>query len=188
MNREPFDIIASWLIISLCFSISSLFYDFSLFAMIFFISAGTAGIGFLFHEIAHKIAAKRLGYKAYYKVWPLGIVIALVISILSKGNFVFAALGAVHIIPVSIQTSKEEKQSYGKIALSGLLMNLLLACIFLFTSNWVKTLYIGYEINAWLAAFNSIPLHPLDGLKVFAWSKVIWLILTTISWLMVIFS
>ncbi|MCS7097522.1 MAG: hypothetical protein NZ922_00850 [Candidatus Methanomethyliaceae archaeon] len=185
MNRELFDIVVSWLIISLCFSISSIFYNFSQFPMIFLICAGTAGIGFLFHEIAHKISAERSGYRAYYKIWPLGVIMALAISILSKGSFVFAALGAVYIIPIFMQG---EKQSYGKIALSGPFMNLLLAFIFLIMSNWMRILYIGYEINAWLAAFNLIPFHPLDGSKVFAWSKLIWLIFAAISWIMVFLS
>ncbi|MDH5806624.1 MAG: hypothetical protein QXW62_02435 [Candidatus Methanomethylicaceae archaeon] len=185
MFRELIEILISWIVISFCFSISSLFISFSMFVFYFIICASTAGIGFLFHEIVHKILAERFGYKAYYRIWPIGVIMALLISIISKGNFIFAALGAVYIIPTFMRNNFNE--SYGKIALSGPLMNLILALIFLLISNWIKVLYIGYEINSWLAAFNLLPFHPLDGSKVFAWSKPIWAIFAVIAWIMVLF-
>lgn len=185
MNRELIEILISWMVISLCFSMSSLFYTPSFFISNFIIYATTAGIGFLFHEIAHKVLAERLGYRAYYRIWPVGIIMALLISIISKGSFVFAALGAVYIVPVFIRNNPNE--SYGKIALSGPLVNLILAFVFLFVNKWIGLLYVGYEVNSWLAAFNLLPFYPLDGSKVFSWSKFIWAIFAIIAWIMVLF-
>jgi Zn-dependent protease len=34
--------------------------------------------------------------------------------------------------------------------------------------------FIGAQINIFLALFNMLPIMPLDGAKVFAWSKARW--------------
>ena len=39
----------------------------------------------------------------------------------------------------------------------------------------------GAAINAFMALFNVIPFGVLDGLKVFRWSKPVWLILFAVS-------
>jgi Zn-dependent protease len=44
----------------------------------------------------------------------------------------------------------------------------------------------GFVVNLWLAAFNLIPVPPLDGSKVFAWSKLIWAIIAIPTWLFVL--
>jgi Zn-dependent protease len=39
----------------------------------------------------------------------------------------------------------------------------------------------GAAINAFMAVFNLIPFGVLDGLKVFRWSKAIWLVLFALA-------
>ncbi|RUM92851.1 MAG: site-2 protease family protein, partial [Thermodesulfatator sp.] len=46
--------------------------------------------------------------------------------------------------------------------------------------------YMGFKINAWLAAFNLLPLPPLDGWKVFSYSLKAWIALMAIAALMVL--
>jgi Zn-dependent protease len=35
---------------------------------------------------------------------------------------------------------------------------------------------IGFQVNAMIAAFNMLPVSVLDGKKVFAWNKVVFIV------------
>lgn len=192
--REIYGIVLSWIAISFCFSFSSLIFDPSIFYINFLASALTAGLGFLLHELAHRTTAKRNGCYAYYQVWLWGVILALFISIATSGRLIFAALGAVYISPMILSSQLDEitlRRVYGKIALSGPSMNLLLSVVFLFLMNLggaiAEISYIGLRINLWLAAFNLLPFTPLDGSKVYVWSKIIWAIFTIPTWLLILF-
>jgi len=136
------------------------------------ISLATVGSGFVLHELSHKFVAQRYGYWAEFRMWPLGLVLALVTSLI---GFIFAAPGATYISGASI--AKEEN---GKISLAGPLTNVAVAVIFLpiwLLSNSLFTFFLGFEgmyINIFLALFNLLPIMPLDGAKVFGWSKAKW--------------
>lgn len=119
---------------------------------------------------------------------------ALLISIASAGRFIFAALGAVYVTPMVLSGYTDEnamRQAYGKISLSGPTMNLLLAIFFIFLAGQgggvAEISYMGFRINLWLAAFNLLPFRPLDGSKVYAWSKAVWGIFTIPTWLFILF-
>jgi len=81
----------------------------------------TAGIGFLLHELAHKIVAQRFGQVAGFRA-DYGMLFIAVVSALA--GFLFAAPGAVYH-----QGRITERQN-GLIALAGPVMNLLLAIAF----------------------------------------------------------
>ena len=130
--------------------------------------------GFLLHELGHKFVAQRYGAWAEYRMYPMGLLMALVFSFL---GFLFAAPGAVYI-----QGRISRKQN-GLISLAGPLTNILFGTSFIvlwlaFPSlglwssafNWVGVL------SLFLAGFNLIPLGPLDGKKVFNWSPTTWVL------------
>ncbi|MBS3069912.1 site-2 protease family protein [Candidatus Micrarchaeota archaeon] len=133
----------------------------------------TLGAGFVLHELGHKFVAIRYGAQAEYRAWTTGLFVALFLAFVTDGGFIFAAPGAVYIFGKRVS----EEQN-GKIALAGPLVNLFLALIFLaigVSYPEMQTLAaIGVSINAFLGAFNLIPIFPLDGSKVFAWNKVVW--------------
>jgi Zn-dependent protease len=129
-------------------------------------------LGFFLHEISHKWAASRYGFFSVYRWWPLGLLLALVLGLASRGQMIFAAPGAV-VILAGFFTLKQS----GEIALAGPLANLFLSIMFFLLpfGGWVGEMCkIGARLNLWLAAFNLLPFPPLDGFKVFAWKPTIW--------------
>lgn len=63
---------------------------------LFPISLMTVSVGFVFHELAHRYAARSFGCFAEYRMWPPGLLLALLFAPL---GVVFAAPGAVMIWP-----------------------------------------------------------------------------------------
>lgn len=147
------------------------------FATLLLISLLTAGIGFLLHELAHKVVAIRFGQRAAFKAdyGMLGLAILTALA-----GFIFAAPGAVY--HRGYLTDRE----HGLVALAGPVTNLLLAVAFLpLIAMPIGLLYrigiFGVGINLFLAAFNMLPVGPLDGRTVFRWSKVVFAVTFLVS-------
>jgi Zn-dependent protease len=140
------------------------------------VSLVTAGLGFLLHELAHKVVAVRFDqiaeFRADYSMLFLAVMSALV-------GFLFAAPGAVH------HRGRITAREHGLIALAGPVTNGLLAVVF--TPIYVAGLLVGspllsliggrgVAINLFLAAFNLVPFGGLDGRTVLDWSKGIFVL------------
>ena len=136
------------------------------------LSMVTVGIGFLLHELAHKVVAVQFGQIAEFRADYSMLFVALVGSF---AGFLFAAPGAVHHRgPVS-------PREHGLIALAGPITNLVLASVFfvlLFLSSGFLSRVAGFglAINLLLAGFNMIPFGPLDGRTVLDWSTVVYVV------------
>lgn len=141
------------------------------------VAAIVCGLGFVLHELAHRIVARRFGAQAHFVANAQMLAISIVVALLPLGLF-FAAPGAVwhrgYLTP---------RQS-GLIALAGPVTNMALALLFLIIApfviatgirdEWIVSLFAtGVALNAWLGLFNMIPAGPFDGAKVLAWSPVI---------------
>ncbi|MFC7020990.1 MULTISPECIES: site-2 protease family protein [Haloarcula] len=138
------------------------------------VSLLTVGVGFLLHELAHKVVAVRFGqiaaFKADYRMLGFAIVGGLV-------GFLFAAPGAV------VHRGRITEREGGLIALAGPVTNLGLALLFIVSvlvtqlaglrGFLLNLAQMGVQINLLLAGFNMIPFGPLDGRKVWSWSKVV---------------
>jgi Zn-dependent protease len=137
------------------------------------VSLVTAGLGFLLHELAHKVVAVRFDqiaeFRADYGMLFLAVMSALV-------GFLFAAPGAVH------HRGRLTRREHGLIALAGPATNGVLAM--LFAPIYVAGLAVGspvlvllgeqgVAINLFLAAFNLIPFGSLDGRTVLDWSTLV---------------
>ncbi|MEE3325292.1 MAG: site-2 protease family protein [Methanosphaera sp.] len=152
------------------------------------------GAGFLLHEIGHKFVSMKYGYWAEFKLWPLGIVIALVTAFL---GFVFAAPGA-----VNTYADHMNDEINGRIAIAGPMTNMGLALVFIIIaaliypfsiqSQIVHLIYlictVGYSVNSYLAAFNLLPFATLDGIKVMKWNVLIWFVVFAIAAVMTLLS
>jgi Zn-dependent protease len=134
------------------------------------VSLLTAGLGFLLHELAHKVVAVRFGQVAEFRA-DYGMLFLAVVSALA--GFIFAAPGAVY--HRGVLSDKE----HGLIALAGPAVNLALAVVFVpvflvgavaGSSFFSLVGSRGVAINLFLAAFNMIPFGALDGKTVLGWS------------------
>ncbi len=188
-SREMRDIIIAWATLSFCFSVRYLF-NINRFVIYFGISLITLGLGFIIHELSHRSVARRLGILAEFRLWPLGLLMALIFALLSGGTFVFAAPGAVYIGPKISGFGGVTRRDSGVISLVGPLSNVLVAFGFLGLTFLPGILFevgsLGFRINMWLAAFNLIPFGMFDGYKIFSWSSKIWAIIAIPVWIITV--
>lgn len=172
-KEETRDIIVAVVVLTIIFAYPNfkiLFYS--------FISIITA---FLFHELAHRWSARKFGCAAFFKAWPVGLVIGLVLMF--TGFKVFLP-GAVVIYPFrfgrwKFKVSHITIKEIGIIASSGPIINLVFGAVFsLFSGEFFNLLVF---INSWFAFFNLLPINPLDGAKVFTWKPWFWFLLIITS-------
>ncbi len=133
------------------------------------------GIGFIGHEIAHKLTAIKLGFWSEYRMWNEGLFLALILAIATGGSIVFAAPGAVYFASVSM-FKRPTIKDVGLIGIAGPLFNgavYILSFIGLLLSGFFIFKYLMFA-NAFLGLFNMIPFGPLDGKKVMEWNPKIW--------------
>jgi Zn-dependent protease len=125
----------------------------------------TVGVGFLLHELAHKVLAVRFGQVAAFKA-DYGMLAIAIASGLA--GFFFAAPGAVY------HRGRITLRQNGLVAVAGPMTNLLLAAVFfvpflLFDGFLGQIAQMGVLVNVFLAAFNMLPFGPLDGNTVKEW-------------------
>jgi Zn-dependent protease len=159
------------------------------------------GTGFLLHELAHKFVAQRYGYRAEYKASMFGLILTVAMALMV--GIVFAAPGAV-VIRKPVYSTSSSTHSYSEtddafwdrlerkmgredlwISLAGPMTNIILTAFFfallmsgVLSSSvlLVSAAYVALRINLMLAAFNLIPIDPLDGGKIFRGNPLIWAI------------
>jgi Zn-dependent protease len=199
-RREEFDLLIAWIAISLAFLIVQIVPNGILGPAIpitpfgaletLGISLVTVGVAFILHEMAHKFTAIKFGFWAEFRkdnnmLLIMGALAALV-------GMIFAAPGATVIYDTTGRGISREQN--GKISIAGPLINLLLCIpfviIFLIGGGFsaavsgnlfAKLGLAGIQINAIIAAFNLLPVSILDGRKVWAWNKVIFVVTVIVA-------
>lgn len=179
-KREIMDIVKALVVISVAFALiyshisvmrGGISTIFSLsFVVMMGISLVTAGLGFLLHELSHKFVAQKYGCEAEFRAFDMMLFLCLGLAFLV--GFIFAAPGAVMI------SGMITKRENGIVSVMGAVTNYALGFLFLLIGFLIPYLgsitSVGFSINMWLGLFNMIPFGPLDGLKVFYWSKLVW--------------
>jgi Zn-dependent protease len=150
-------------------------YDIGTELVLIAVAATAALTGFVAHEMAHKVSAQRRGYWAEFRLSVVGLIVSVITAVF---GFLFAAPGATMI------GGNPDTNDMGRISLAGPATNFVFAIGFLagaflagaFSGGGFLSavlLFLAY-ISAWFAAFNMVPIGPLDGRKVFRWSGAVW--------------
>lgn len=186
-RRELGDIAISMIVLSLAFMILyrsdsigsySWYLEFTYgsterWILLFLTCLGLVFFSFLLHELGHKFTAQNFGMRSEFRMFPIGLVITLVSSML---GFLFAAPGAVMI------AGNPDKKENGIISIAGPAVNIVLALIgiagcFAFNhSAWVFVFLLLANLNASLALFNLLPIPPLDGSKIWPWNAPLYVV------------
>lgn len=183
-TRELRDLAVAWLALGVAFTVFfagggaglSRLVDSGIGTLLvaFVVALLTAGVGFLLHELAHKVVAVRFGNVAAFRADYSMLFLAVMSAFL---GFIFAAPGAVH------HRGRLSDRQHGLVAIAGPVANLALSVVFVavialgvVAGSGLVTFVgeRGLAINLFLAAFNLIPFGALDGKTVLDWSKVVW--------------
>ena len=123
---------------------------------------------FLLHELAHKFSAQNFNLWAEFRLTLQGALITLVSMFLP---FKLISPGAVMI------AGSGTREMVGKTAIAGPITNIILStsCILIGALGQPLFMIVAF-INSFLAVFNMIPFGEMDGLKVFMWNKLNWVI------------
>jgi Zn-dependent protease len=133
------------------------------------------GTGVGLHEVMHKIVAQRYGHWAEFRYNPTGLLFAFILA--AAIGFLYGAPGATWISgPVTPRQN-------GRISAAGPATNIAITAALLAASLSLapiqsplegilfEYLTIAAWVNAFLGAFNLLPIMPLDGAKIWAWNK-----------------
>ncbi len=134
-------------------------------------------MSFFIHEMAHKITAQRRGLWSEFRLTLWGSVVTLIFAFLP---IKFISPGAVMIAGAA------ERKEIGEISIAGPIINIILSILFLGTAfasgpSYSQIFLFGSFFNAYIAAFNLLPVGIFDGHKIFNWSKIIWGLAFTIG-------
>jgi len=173
--KEVLDLALSWIVLTTAFSMRHIFArEYQVVALY----AVAVLLGFVFHELAHRLTANRYGFWARYRAWYPGLLITLLISVVSRGRVVFAAPGA-----VLVETPWVGSRELAYISLSGPASNIAASAALMgiyVLAPWGALRLIA-DVNAWLAFFNLLPIPPLDGYNAFRGSPTLWAALFALS-------
>ena len=188
------DLTIAFVVLIFCFAFATSGFNLQGFISCLPIVIVGVAIGSVLHELGHKFVAMKYGCRAEFKLWPLGLLIAVVTSFF---GVVFATPGTVRTYADNLTDEID-----GKIAIAGPMANMVLALVFIAIAAVMYPLKvysivfellflicaIGFSVNSFLAAFNLFPVYSLDGTKVLKWNMGIWILVMAISGIMVLAS
>ncbi|HUY70072.1 MAG TPA: site-2 protease family protein [Candidatus Baltobacteraceae bacterium] len=168
------------------FSLGSRSNFFGTFVSFLPIAAMAVTLSFVLHELMHKFVAQHYGAAAAFKTSLNGLVITLLTGAF---GFLVGIPGATWIF-----TNSFTKRQNGIVSLAGPLTNFAVFGVFaalLFFINPPPQSYLHTAlqftlfISILLAFFNMLPIFPLDGSKVLAWSKPIYLVTMAVIFILI---
>ncbi len=180
--EEVRDLIIAVLIIGFLFSATHEFFVYTTTASIFF-NFITASIIFSLVVIVYELATKYFAYRyncnAEFILWPIGSIFSIILTLLTQ--FIFAVVGTLkittkHATRLGYRFIGLTNEELGKIAISGPLFNIIFGLFgfLIVLINQSELIKVLIDMNLIFALFNLIPIPPLNGARVFGWSRIVW--------------
>lgn len=151
--------------------LSLLFEDPSTFVLV----AVTLMYAIIFHELAHGYVAYRMGDPTAKHLGRLSLNPAKHLDPIGTLMLFLVGFGWARPVPVNFSYIKDFRKGMILVSSAGIIMNMILAFLALFIYTFLNlqqssqlgtVLIIFAKINIILAAFNLIPIPPLDGSKI----------------------
>ncbi|WP_457554208.1 site-2 protease family protein [Desulfobacula sp.] len=129
----------------------------------------------IFHELAHGWVAYRMGDPTAKNLGRLSLNPIRHLDPMGTIMLFLVGFGWAKPVPVNFANLRDRRKGMILVASAGIVMNMILAFSALFLSRLLSlpessmpagVLYIFAKINIILAAFNLIPIPPLDGSKI----------------------
>lgn len=139
----------------------------ALFAISLFIAV--AGASVILNDLARRWIARRHGHYAEYKMWLLGTISLYLTA------WLLGTVCGKPSRPVYEGTMEKNPRELAFECLAGPAASVIFACFFAFLiplGGYAATIGIlGVSINVLLALYGLMPFEPMDGLKVWRWSR-----------------
>ncbi len=129
----------------------------------------------IFHELAHGWVAYRMGDPTAKQLGRLSLNPIRHLDPLGTIMLFMVGFGWAKPVPVNFGLIRDHRKGMILVSSAGIVMNMILAFVALFLSSLLSLpesstpallLYFFAKINIILAAFNLIPIPPLDGSKI----------------------
>jgi Zn-dependent protease len=129
----------------------------------------------IFHELAHGWVACRMGDPTAKNLGRLSLNPIRHLDPMGTIMLFIVGFGWAKPVPVNFSNLRDRRKGMILVASAGIIMNMILAFSALFLSRLLSlpessmpavVLYLFAKINIILAAFNLIPIPPLDGSKI----------------------
>ncbi len=192
-NKEKIDLLITTIIISFLSVLNPILTN-RTWLIQFIISFVAIGVSLLIRIVVQKRVGKKYDIIVEYKIDHNLIFIAVLIGLLTEGAITFSAIGYTILSTFFSERigHKYKNISYeesGKIALSGTITHILLALssLVLYPINRVFFNEI-LKANTFMAIFNLIPIPPIDGHKIFWWSRLVWVTAFIVSLFIMFFG
>ncbi len=130
---------------------------------------------------AMKVAALQQGFRAEYRMWPMGLAIGVIITLLTKGRFYVILPGGLFLHHMMMLRLGKYRYgintiAQGTIATAGPVANLILATISLFFAAQLHVMpaFFGYfaMINFWFMIYQLLPIPRINGIHIFFMSRL----------------
>lgn len=133
------------------------------------------------HEMAHKLAALRVGYLYEFKISYVGVVMGMILVLISNGRIPYLPVGGVNLYHMAKQRIGRFRYGMnyftaGTVAFSGPLANIYFA-MFMKTVQWafaINSVFLDklFVFNLVFAVYAMLPFPNHDGLVIFFGSKL----------------
>ncbi len=144
----------------------------------------------ILHELAHGWVAYKMGDPTAKQMGRLSLNPLKHLDPVGTLMLFFFGFGWARPVPVNFANLRGSRKALIFVSSAGIVVNMILAFIALFLLQFLSPsshgiaatmLYYMAQINIILAAFNLIPIPPLDGSKVIWWSIPVWAVLFAAS-------